>query len=124
MHRTIAAAGTVGLAALLVTPVTAAQAQEQGEATVSVLHGVPGLTVDVYANGEELIPDFEPGTLTDPLSLPAGTYDLQVFADGDTASRSPPGQTPPSSPTSTPTATPPSPRSSTTPPRPTPATRA
>jgi hypothetical protein len=84
MHRTIAAAGTVGLAALLVTPVTAAQAQEQGEATVSVLHGVPGLTVDVYANGEELIPDFEPGTLTDPLSLPAGTYDLQVFADGDT----------------------------------------
>ncbi|HEY0772943.1 MAG TPA: DUF4397 domain-containing protein, partial [Nocardioidaceae bacterium] len=42
------------------------------------------LTVDVYANGEELIPDFEPGTLTDPLSLPAGTYDLQVFADGDT----------------------------------------
>jgi hypothetical protein len=53
------------------------------DATVSVLHAVPGLTVDVYANGEELIPDFEPGTLTDPLSLPAGSYDLQVFADGD-----------------------------------------
>jgi hypothetical protein len=53
------------------------------DATVSVLHGVPGLTVDVYANGEELIPDFEPGTLTDPLTLPAGTYDLQVFAAGD-----------------------------------------
>jgi hypothetical protein len=51
------------------------------DATVSVLHAVPGLTV--YANGEELIPDFEPGTLTDPLSLPAGSYDLQVFADGD-----------------------------------------
>jgi hypothetical protein len=48
-----------------------------------VLHGVPGLTVDVYANGEELIPNFEPGTLTDPLTVPAGTYDLQVFADGD-----------------------------------------
>uniref|UniRef100_UPI003563E7FC DUF4397 domain-containing protein n=1 Tax=Nocardioides sp. TaxID=35761 RepID=UPI003563E7FC len=45
---------------------------------------VPGLTVDVYANGEELIPDFEPGTLTDPLSLPAGSYDLAVYADGDT----------------------------------------
>jgi Domain of unknown function (DUF4397) len=82
MRRTIAAAGTVGLAALIATPLTA-HAQQQGDATVSVLHGVPGLTVDVYANGEELIPDFEPGTLTDPLTLPAGSYDLQVFADGD-----------------------------------------
>lgn len=53
------------------------------DATVSVLHAVPGLTVDVYANGEELIPDFAPGTLTDPLTLPAGSYDLQVFAAGD-----------------------------------------
>ena len=48
-----------------------------------MLHAVPGLTVDVYANGEELIPDFAPGTLTDPLTLPAGSYDLQVFAAGD-----------------------------------------
>ncbi len=48
-----------------------------------MLHAVPGLTVDVYANGEELIPDFEPGTLTDPLKLPAGTYDLTVFPAGE-----------------------------------------
>ena len=85
MRRSIAAAGTAGLVALVAAPMSAANANEgAGDATVSVLHGVPGLTVDVYANGEELIPDFEPGTLTDPLSLPAGTYDLQVFADGDT----------------------------------------
>jgi len=85
MRRSIAAAGTAGLVALIAAPMSAANATEgAGDATVSVLHGVPGLTVDVYANGEELIPDFEPGTLTDPLSLPAGTYDLQVFADGDT----------------------------------------
>jgi hypothetical protein len=62
---------------------TAPASAAQAEATVSVLHAVPDLTVDVYANGEELIPDFAPGTLTDPLTLPAGTYDLQVFADGD-----------------------------------------
>ena len=37
----------------------------------------------MYANGEELLPDFQPGTLTDPLELPAGTYDLAVFAAGD-----------------------------------------
>jgi hypothetical protein len=80
MRRTIAVAGAAGLVALL-TPMSAANAAD--DATVSVLHAVPGLTVDVYANGEELIPDFKPGTLTDPLSLPAGSYDLQVFADGD-----------------------------------------
>ena len=79
-HTIAAAAGAAGLVALLATPLPANAADE---ATVSVLHAVPGLTVDVYANGEELIPDFEPGTLTDPLSLPAGSYDLQVFADGD-----------------------------------------
>ena len=84
MRRTIATVGTAGLVALIATPMaTANAAEDAGDATVSVLHGVPGLTVDVYANGEELIPDFEPGTLTDPLTLPAGTYDLQVFADGD-----------------------------------------
>jgi hypothetical protein len=67
-----------------------ASASAAGEATVSVLHAVPGLTVDVYANGAELIPDFEPGTLTDPQQLPAGTYDLAVFEAGaDPASATP-----------------------------------
>ncbi len=83
MNRTVAllsAAALVALpAAATMTPASAAES----DATVSVLHAVPGLTVDVYANGEELIPDFAPGTLTDPLTLPAGTYDLQVFAAGD-----------------------------------------
>ncbi len=84
MRHITAAASAAGLAALIAAPIGPATANQGAEATVSVLHGVPGLTVDVYANGEELIPDFEPGTLTDPLSLPAGSYDLQVFADGDT----------------------------------------
>jgi hypothetical protein len=51
-----------------------------------VLHAVPDTPVDVYANGERLIDDFQPGTLTDPLQVPAGSYDLAVFpadaADG------------------------------------------
>lgn len=57
-------------------------AQEDGKASVSVFHGVPGLTVDVYANGDELLPDFKPGTLTEPRSLDPGTYDIKIFADG------------------------------------------
>jgi hypothetical protein len=83
MKRILAAAATASVAALALMPVAPSSAQAGGDATVSVLHAVPGLTVDVYANGEELIPDFEPGTLTDPLSLPAGTYDLAVYAAGD-----------------------------------------
>lgn len=82
MRLITAALGTAGLLAVVATPFAPAQAAD--DATVSVLHAVPGLTVDVYANGEELIPDFEPGTLSDPLMLPAGSYDLQVFADGET----------------------------------------
>jgi hypothetical protein len=82
MKRTLAVAAASTVAALALAPAFPASAQT-GDATVSVLHAVPGLTVDVYANGEELIPDFEPGTLTDPLTLPAGSYDLAVYADGD-----------------------------------------
>lgn len=68
------AAAVVGGLVLVATPATAADT-----ATVSVLHGVPDTPVDVYANGERLIDDFQPGTLTDPLSLPAGSYDLALF---------------------------------------------
>lgn len=51
-------------------------------ATVHVLHGVPGATVDVYVNGDATLTNFTPGTLTDALSLPAGDYDLKVTAPG------------------------------------------
>ncbi len=74
----ILAATALGVGSLAVaTPAGAAD-----DATVSILHGVPGATVDVYANGDELLGDFAPGTLTDPLSLPAGDYDLKVTAAG------------------------------------------
>ncbi|MEU8222019.1 DUF4397 domain-containing protein [Kribbella sp. NPDC048915] len=66
-------------------PVAAAQAAPAASATVSVLHGVPGATVDVYANGQKLLTNFKPGTLTDPLKLPEGEYDLKVTAAGKTA---------------------------------------
>jgi hypothetical protein len=78
------AAGAVGVAGALVLVATPASAADT--ATVSVLHAVPDTPVDVYANGERLIDDFQPGTLTDPLQLPAGSYDLALFpadaADG------------------------------------------
>ena len=75
-------------AALCLTPLVAAAlpAQAASEATVSILHAVPGATVDVYANGKAVLTGFKPGTLTKPLTLPAGTYDLKVTAAGAGAS--------------------------------------
>ena len=83
-RRVISLVGAVGLAIGMVAGFTA-PAQAAETATVSVLHGIPGATVDVYANGEELLKDFKPGTLTDPQELPADTYDLKVVAAGDGA---------------------------------------
>jgi len=72
-------------AALALTAAGGAPAMAaETDSTVSVLHAVPGITVDVFINGEEAISDFEPGTLTDPMMLAAGSYDIQVFADGGT----------------------------------------
>ena len=79
-----ALAAAVGTGVALAAPSSAA-----GTSQVSVLHGVPGLTVDVYANGSKLLTNFKPGTLTDPVALPAGTYDIKVFAAGKGPSGTP-----------------------------------
>lgn len=78
MRILLAATGAVLLPVALAAPAQASTADAQ----VSVFHGVPGLTVDVYANGDAILEDFEPGTITDPLTLPAGQYELQVFPAG------------------------------------------
>ncbi|CAL9392996.1 DUF4397 domain-containing protein [Streptomyces sp. Tu 3180] len=76
-----ASAGACALVLGVTAPAVAAPAQDD-RAMVSVFHGIPGLTVDVYANGDELLGDFEPGTVTDPQALDAGTYDIQIFEAG------------------------------------------
>jgi hypothetical protein len=83
--RTIMTIAAVSGTSLALAP--AAQAAD--DAQVSVLHGVPGAVVDVYANGKALLTDFKPGTLTDPVALPAGDYDLKVVAAGDGANGKP-----------------------------------
>jgi hypothetical protein len=50
---------------------------------VSVVHGIPGQAVDVYVNGEKTIPDFQPGKVAGPLSLPAGEYDIALTKPGE-----------------------------------------
>jgi hypothetical protein len=77
----VAAAAVVSVSAAAPALGLSSAADEQ--ATVSILHAVPGLTVDVYAGDDELIPNFKPGTLTDPMKLDAGSYDIKIFKDGE-----------------------------------------
>ena len=78
-----------GAMLLALLPATGAFAQSS-EGQVVVVHGVPDLTVDVYVNGDLTIEDFEYGTVAGPLTLPAGTYDLEVYpADADPSASDP-----------------------------------
>jgi hypothetical protein len=60
-------------AAILGAGVAAAPlgAHAQQAATVNLMHGIPGATVDVVVDGEVVVPGFEPGTMQD-LSAFAG----------------------------------------------------
>lgn len=79
--------GAVTAAAFVLSPVSPAQA---ADAQVTVIHGIPNTPVDVYVNGTLTLNDFQPNTITDPLSLPAGSYNVKVFpADAADASGTP-----------------------------------
>lgn len=71
---------TLSVAALLVAAFAGPASAQSDAGTVTVVHGVPGLTVDVYVNDDLTLEDFEPGTVTDPLELPAGDYDIAIRA--------------------------------------------
>lgn len=55
---------------------------QEAPATVYVVHGIPGVEVNVTAGGDVIIPNFTYQTIT-PLELPAGTYPVGVqLTDG------------------------------------------
>lgn len=60
----------VGLAAAAAVAISPGIASAQDAATVTLLHGIPGATVDVAVDGAVVIPGFEPGA----------TQDLSAFA--------------------------------------------
>ncbi|GAA3704474.1 DUF4397 domain-containing protein [Microlunatus aurantiacus] len=77
MRRRILA---IGATAALAMSGFALPAHAADQAQLSVLHAVPGLTVDVYVNGERTLNNFKPGTLAGPLDLDAGTYTVAITA--------------------------------------------
>ena len=76
MRKLVLLIGTGLLAVLSMLAVPAGAQAATG--TVTVIHGIPGLTVDVYVNDKLTLEDFAPDTVTAPLELPAGTYQIAV----------------------------------------------
>jgi hypothetical protein len=79
---TVAAAfiATVGISA-------PAQAISASTSDVYVVHGIPGVAVDVYVNGAKTLSSNDPtpfvfGSVAGPLDLAAGNYEIKVFAAG------------------------------------------
>ncbi len=81
--RILVFVATAMMAMAFAAPVGAAP----GDGSVTVVHGIPGLTVDVYVNDALTLDDFAPDTVTDPISLPPATYNLKIrnATDPDTA---------------------------------------
>ena len=80
MKRVIA-----GLAAIAAVVIAPGAAGAQDGPTITLLHGIPGATVDVAVDGEVVIPGFEPGDTQDLSSFAGQTLvNLEVRAAGTT----------------------------------------
>ena len=79
-------AGVIAASLLAVSALGAAAQSPSapaGDAWVRVLHASPDApAVDVYANGGEVLSDVPFGAISDYLQVPAGSYQIQVFAAG------------------------------------------
>ena len=75
-------AALFGVSLLAVLAVAGPAGAAAGDGTVYVVHGIPGVTVDVYVNGTNTLPNFAPGKVAGPLSLPAGSYAIKIFKAG------------------------------------------
>jgi hypothetical protein len=73
----------VAAAALALLPLTAAAADDHVGAEIVVVHGVPGLEVDVLVDGAAAITGFSFGDVV-KTALPAGDYTFGVAATGTT----------------------------------------
>lgn len=82
MRRTSALVALLALSALAVAGLGPAAGAQSGTGTVTVIHGVPGVDVDVYVDGEVALEGFTPETVTDPIELPAGDHQVDIRPAG------------------------------------------
>ncbi len=80
-HKILAAVAAAFIATVGIS--APAQAISASSSDVYVVHGIPGVAVDVYVNGAKTLTNFTFGNVAGPLDLAAGNYKIQVFATGD-----------------------------------------
>ena len=73
------AAGATALTLLAASPASAA-----GTAKLNVVHGIPGVTVNVCVDGSNAIPNFTPGSVVKNVSLPSGSHTFKIVPQADT----------------------------------------
>ncbi len=73
----------LAVAASLAVSILGVGTASAADASLNVVHGIPGVDVDVCVNGAAAIPDFNPGEVVTGVPLPAGTYDVKIVAAGD-----------------------------------------
>ncbi len=78
----------IGLAAPVALAAAPAHAAD-GDATITVVHGVRGLVADVQLDGKLVLSGFAPERVTDPLSIPAGTHRVQAWPSGSDPATTP-----------------------------------
>lgn len=79
------------LAALTLAAPAQAGTHHRGDGTakLSVLHGVPGLTVDVWVDGKRALDNFMPGKLAGPLNVPDGGHKIAITGANATSAANP-----------------------------------
>lgn len=68
------------LASFLIVVILAggSSAKARASSSVTIVHGLPRFTADVYVNGELLLSGFKAESTTDPLTLEEGEYDIAI----------------------------------------------
>jgi hypothetical protein len=63
---------------IVAVPASGAMATARASSAVTIVHGLPRFTADVYVNGELLLSGFKAESTTDPLTLEEGEYDVAI----------------------------------------------
>ena len=84
VRRLLATGAAAGVLTAIGAVAAAVPASAQtGDATVYVVHGIPGVPVDVFVNGKDTLQNFQPGKVAGPLTLPPGSYKITIYKAGN-----------------------------------------
>jgi hypothetical protein len=72
----------IGLVVLVIAAIPSPGSAKEKTSTVTIVHGLPRFTADIYVNGDLLLSGFEPKDATGPMELPAGDYEVEIRDTG------------------------------------------